>query len=106
MEMASRKTANGIDILPRVYRKVVGGRTLALVTGSANSDSSGRPSYDVVQRLAGGRLKAIWSLQHGFFVDRQDNMVLSPSFFWSARGMEVRSLYGEKLLPEEEWLRR
>jgi uncharacterized protein YbbC (DUF1343 family) len=96
---------SGIDCLPRVFNKIAGRGDLALVTGSANTDAAGRPSYDVVQRLAGGRLKAIWSLQHGFFIDRQDNMVLSPSFFWSARGVEVRSLYGEKLLPDEEWLR-
>jgi uncharacterized protein YbbC (DUF1343 family) len=99
------KAWNGIDLLPQAYGKIAGGRNVALVTGSANIDSRGRPSYEVVQRLAGGRLKAIWSLQHGFFIDRQDNMVLSPSFFWSARGVEVRSLYGEKLLPDEEWLR-
>jgi uncharacterized protein YbbC (DUF1343 family) len=99
------KKWNGIDMLPRVYQKIAGRRNAALVTGSANIDSQGRPSYEVVQRLAGGRLKAIWSLQHGFFIDRQDNMVLSPSFFWSARGVDVRSLYGEKLIPDEEWLR-
>lgn len=96
---------NGIDILPRVFKKIAGRRTMALATGSANVDAAGRPSYEVVQRLAGARLKAIWSLQHGFFIDRQDNMVLSPSFYWSARGVEVRSLYGEKLLPGEDWLK-
>ena len=96
---------NGIDVLPGVYRKLVGKRRIALVTASTSIDSQGRPSYEVIQRLAGGQLKAIWSLQHGFFIDRQDNMLLSPSFFWSARGMEVRSLYGKKLLPDEEWLR-
>jgi uncharacterized protein YbbC (DUF1343 family) len=95
---------NGIDLLPSVYRKVVGSRSIVLVTGSANVDSSGRPTYDVVRRLAGRRLKAIWSLQHGFFVDKQDNMVASPSFHWSQAGLPVRSLYGERLLPEAEWL--
>jgi uncharacterized protein YbbC (DUF1343 family) len=99
-----QKALNGIDILPQVGRKVIRDRPCALVTGSANIDAQGQPSYEVVQRLAGGRLKAIWSLQHGFFIDRQDNMVLSPSFFWSARGLDVRSLYGEKLLPDEDWL--
>jgi len=98
------KTSTGIDILPQIYKKVVGGRNVALVTGSANIDSAGRPTYEVVRRLAGERLKAIWSLQHGFFADRQDNMVPSPSFFWAEGGLEVRSLYGECLLPEEGWL--
>ena len=99
------KVLNGIDVLPGVYKKIVGGRNIALITGSANIDAAGRPTYEVVQRLAGARLKAIWSMQHGFFIDKQDNMVLSPSFFWSGRGVEVRSLYGEKLLPDDEWLR-
>ncbi len=98
------KTLSGIDILPHVYRKIVGDRKIALVTGSANIDSLGLPVYEVVKRLAGKRLKAIWALQHGFFADRQDNMVLSPSFFWAEGGLEVRSLYDEKLLPEAQWL--
>lgn len=95
---------NGIDILPGVYKAVVGDRAVGLITGSANFDRCGRPVFEVVQRLAGRRLKAIWSLQHGFFIDKQDNMVPSPSFFWAERGLEVRSLYGERLLPGEDWL--
>jgi uncharacterized protein YbbC (DUF1343 family) len=98
------KIANGIDILPAVYEKLVGRRNGALVTGSANIDSEGTPTYEVVRRLGAGRLKTIWSLQHGFFIDKQDNMVLSPSFFWSGGGVQVRSLYGEKLLPDADWL--
>jgi len=98
------KTLNGIDFLPSVYKKIVGDRSVVLVTGSANVDHSGRPTYEVVKRLAGGHLRAIWSLQHGFFIDKQDNMVTSPSFFWAEGGLEVRSLYGENLLPGEGWL--
>jgi uncharacterized protein YbbC (DUF1343 family) len=95
---------NGIDLLPHVYDKLVGRRSVALVSGSTTIDSRGRPVHEAVRRLAGKRLKAIWSLQHGFFGDKQDNMVLSPSFHWSQAGVEVRSLYGERLLPAEEWL--
>jgi uncharacterized protein YbbC (DUF1343 family) len=98
------RTLNGIDVLPEVYKKIIGGRPVALVTGSANIDSAGWPVYEAVKHLAGERLKAIWSLQHGFFIDKQDNMVSSPSFFWAEGGLEVRSLYGEILLPAEAWL--
>jgi len=98
------KILNGIDILPQVYRKVIGSRDVVLVTGSANIDSSGRPVYEVLQHLAKERLKAIWSLQHGFFVDKQDNMILSPSHAWPEFGLAIRSLYGKSLLPEEDWL--
>jgi uncharacterized protein YbbC (DUF1343 family) len=95
---------NGIDLFPQAFRRIIGGKAIVLVTGSANTDSRGKPVYEVVRRLAGKRLKAIWSLQHGFFVDRQDNMVPSPSFFWAEGGIQVRSLYGGSLLPEEGWL--
>jgi uncharacterized protein YbbC (DUF1343 family) len=95
---------NGIDVLPRAFKKIVGGRRLALLTGSANANAGGRPVYEVVRQLAGERLQAIWSLQHGFFVDKQDNMVLSPSLAWPELGLTIRSLYGESLLPEASWL--
>jgi uncharacterized protein YbbC (DUF1343 family) len=98
------KTLNGIDLLPRVYRDVIGRRGVALVTGSANIDSAGQPVYRAVHELAGKRLQAIWSLQHGFFIDRQDNMVASPSFYWKAGAISVRSLYGKRLLPGDDWL--
>ncbi len=95
---------NGIDVLPGAYRRIIGKRNIALVTGSSNIDSGGRPTCDVVRRLAGKRLQAIWSLQHGFFADKQDNMIASPSSYWQEGGLEVRSLYGDSLLPDERWL--
>lgn len=98
------KTLNGIDILPQVYKKVIGDKSFALLTGSANLDSCYRPAYEVAKRLAGSQLRCLWSLQHGFFLDKQDNMVLSPSFFWAELGLQVRSLYGDRLLPQEDWL--
>jgi uncharacterized protein YbbC (DUF1343 family) len=98
------RTVNGIDILPRKYARTIGARPLALVSGSAAVDGGGHPTYQVVRRLAGSNLRAIWSLQHGFFVDKQDNMVLSPSQPWPQLGLPIRSLYGRRLLPEKGWL--
>jgi uncharacterized protein YbbC (DUF1343 family) len=102
--MIVAKTLNGIDVLPLSFKKIVGNRSFALVSGSATVGADGRPVYETVRRLAGERLRAIWSLQHGFFVDRQDNMVLSPSHAWPEMSLAVRSLYGKSLLPDESWL--
>ncbi len=96
---------SGIDLLPGLYTRIVGRRRIALVAAGASTDGAGSPSWQVVGRLAGSRLKAIWSLQHGFFGDRQDNMIASPSFFWRQAGLPVRSLYGRGLLPDPGWLR-
>ena len=98
------KILNGIDILPGLFKKVISDRSFVLLTGSANIDSRGRPVYEVVKGLAGKRLRAVWSLQHGFFVDKQDNMILSPSHVWPELELTIRSLYGQRLLPEEDWL--
>lgn len=94
----------GIDVFKVNYESIIKERNFVLITGSSNVDAKGFPVYGVVKELAGERLKAIWSLQHGFFVDKQDNMILSDSFYWDAMGIEVKSLYGEQLEPKEEWL--
>ena len=94
----------GIDRFLKTGEKLLRGRSFALICGSANLDSSGTPVYFSLKQKFPDQLKAIWSLQHGFFVDKQDNMVLSPSFFWEKMGLEVRSLYGELLLPPPDWL--
>jgi uncharacterized protein YbbC (DUF1343 family) len=104
-EMIVAKIVNGIDVLPTSFGKIVGNKSFALVCGSATVDACGRPVYQVVRQLAGKNLRAIWSLQHGFFVDRQDNMVLSPSHDWPEMSLPVRSLYGESLLPDKSWLK-
>ena len=93
----------GIEFFKDNVDEVIKSRNIALITGSANIDSAGEPVFRVVKRLTGKKLKSIWSLQHGFFVDKQDNMILSGSFYWQDFDLEVKSLYGEKLLPEEEW---
>jgi uncharacterized protein YbbC (DUF1343 family) len=99
------KILSGADILPQLFKKILSNRSFVLLTGSANVDSRGRPVYEVVKGLAGKRLRAIWSLQHGFFVDKQDNMILSPSQVWPELALNIRSLYGQCLLPEEDWLK-
>lgn len=95
----------GIDVFQTNPDIVLKKRNFALITSSAVFDSVGNPSYQQVKKLAGGRMKAIWSLQHGFFVDQQDNMVFSNSFFWDEISCEIKSLYNENILPEKSWLK-
>ncbi|MCK4766499.1 MAG: DUF1343 domain-containing protein [Candidatus Aminicenantes bacterium] len=94
----------GIDIFQEKADAVLKGRNIALITGSSNIDLKGEPVFKIVKKLTGKKLQALWSLQHGFFVDKQDNMILSDSFYWPEFDLQVKSLYGEKLLPREEWL--
>lgn len=94
----------GIDIFKEGCDRILGKRNVALVTGSSVVDSSGCPVFQAVKTAAGNRLSAVWSLQHGFFIDKQDNMVLSDSFYWDRLGCRVHSLYGKTRLPRAEML--
>lgn len=94
----------GIDIFQNNHEGILNNRNFALITGSAMVDSCGNPTYWLLKKLTGSRMKAIWSLQHGFFVDKQDNMVFSDSLFWEELDCEIMSLYGENILPEKTWL--
>ncbi|MCP4214091.1 MAG: DUF1343 domain-containing protein [bacterium] len=95
----------GIDLLKDNPDKTLKNRNVVLITGSSNIDSDGVPVYLSIKQAAGDRLKAIWSLQHGFFVDKQDNMILSNSFTWRELELPIKSLYGKKLLPDDSWLK-
>lgn len=94
----------GIDVFLRDCDSVLTDRAFALATGGSTIDEHGVPVYRAIREAAGKRLKALWSLQHGFFTDRQDNMILSESFYWTEMDVHVRSLYGERLEPAEDWL--
>ena len=50
-------------------------KKIALITGSSNVNSYGESVFIKIKELAGINLKSIWSLQHGFFIDKQDNMI-------------------------------
>lgn len=94
----------GIDLFKENSDSILKKRNIVLITGSSNVDSDGIPVYNTVINSASKQLKAIWSLQHGFFIDKQDNMIPSNSFYWKDFDIEIKSLYGENLLPETQWL--
>lgn len=94
----------GIDHFKENSDAILKKRNIVLITGSSNVDSGGIPVYRTVKKLAAEQLRAIWSLQHGFFFDKQDNMILSNSFYWKDFDIEIKSLYGKNLLPDLKWL--
>jgi len=95
---------SGVDKIEKIFASGLNKKNIVLITGSSNVDSSGNPVYLKVKGFAGNNLKSIWSLQHGFFVDKQDNMVFSEPFYWKELDINVRSLYGESLIPQKNWI--
>jgi uncharacterized protein YbbC (DUF1343 family) len=77
---------------------------VGLLCNSASVDRRLRLS---VERMVGefpGALKVLLSPQHGFWAEKQDNMILSSHEISTRWGVPLYSLYGETLRPTGEML--
>ena len=77
---------------------------VGLLTHPAAVDRAFVSSARLLGGLLGSRLKALFGPQHGFFGDKQDNMIESPDRDHPASGVRIHSLYGEHRQPTPEML--
>jgi uncharacterized protein YbbC (DUF1343 family) len=75
------------------------GKRLGLLCNQASTDRNLRHSRDVLLDLYGSRLTCLFSPQHGFFSEKQDNMIESDHANDPVSGLPVFSLYGEARKP-------
>jgi len=78
------------------------GRRLGLLCNPASVDRRLRHARDLIQARFPGQLKALYSPQHGFFAEKQDNMIESEHITDPVFGLPVFSLYGQTRIPTEE----
>ncbi len=92
---------NFLDHPPAVVR----GRNLGLLFNPA----SVTPGFTLASRAVldrfPGRLKALFTPQHGLFAAKQDNMIESGHGVDPATGVPAFSLYSETRIPPDEWLK-
>lgn len=72
---------------------------LGLLCNQAATDRSFRHSRDLLVNRFGSRLRCLFSPQHGFFSEKQDNMIESADAVDRTTGLPVFSLYGEVRKP-------
>ena len=58
----------------------------------------------LIDKTYPGQLKALYSPQHGFHAEKQDNMIESSHMFDHALNIPVYSLYGNTRIPTEDML--
>ncbi len=75
------------------------GKRLGLLCNQASTDHNLRHSRDVLLKLYGDQLTCLFSPQHGFFSEKQDNMIESDHCKDPMTGLPVFSLYGEARKP-------
>ena len=85
-------------------KKVFKGKRIGLVCNISSVDENLKHVIDVVRELKAD-LKAIFGPQHGFIMDKQDNMKESPDSSNSEFGVPVYSLYGEHRVPQKYMLK-
>jgi len=74
-------------------------RRLGLLCNPASVDSEFRHARDLIHSRLPGHLTAIFSPQHGFFAEKQDNMIESADLMDPVLNIPVFSLYGKTRKP-------
>lgn len=79
---------------------------IALLTHQAAITKDFTLSYELFYEAFRENLLYLFSPQHGLFSEKQANMQLSPDEHEPFFGIEVKSLYGERLAPDLEDLKK
>ena len=75
---------------------------LGLLANPASVNCRFEHARDLIARRFPGQLKALFSPQHGFFAEKQDNMIASADGTDPLFGIPIFSLYGETRTPTAE----
>ncbi len=94
----------GIEQLLNDPPRFLMGRRLGLLCNQASTDSSLIHSRDLVNEAFPGQLTCLFSPQHGFFSEKQDNMIESGHQLDQITGLPIFSLYGDRRKPTAEML--
>ncbi|MEW6428202.1 MAG: DUF1343 domain-containing protein [Thermodesulfobacteriota bacterium] len=92
----------GIEELGKRPTNLLAGRRLALLCNQASTDSRLRHSRDLLAARFPGALTCLFTPQHGFFSEKQDNMIESGHWRDPLLDIPVYSLYAERRRPSEE----
>ena len=89
----------GIEQLVASPPPSLAGRRLGLLCNQASTDRCFVHSRDLILKAFPGRLSCLFSPQHGFFSEKQDNMIESDHMTDRISGLPIYSLYGESRKP-------
>ncbi len=91
----------GIEQLVASPPEWLAGSRIGLLCNQASTDRNLKHSKDLVYKYFPGQLSCLFSPQHGFFSDKQDNMIESSHSTDGATGVKIFSLYGEQRKPDK-----
>jgi len=92
----------GLERFIEIPPKWIQGCRLGLLSNPASIDRDFRHARELINLKMPGQLAALYSPQHGFFAEKQDNMIESEDMIDPELNIPVFSLYGEKRIPTKE----
>ena len=92
----------GLDTLKHTPVPDLKGKRLGLLANPASVDSSFCHAKTLIRQHYPGQLTALFSPQHGFHAEKQDNMIESDHGRDSELGIPIYSLYSETRVPTPE----
>ena len=91
----------GLEELIAEPQRWVGDERIGLLCNPASVDRALTHARTMIHQAFPGKLKALYSPQHGFFAEKQDNMIESQDMLDPALKIPVFSLYGQSRVPSE-----
>ena len=92
----------GLEVLVHDESKSFAGQRVGYLSNQASTDRHFIHGRILLQHKYGDRLTTLFSPQHGFFSEKQDNMIESDHVIDSVTGLPIYSLYGEHRRPTPE----
>lgn len=102
--MTKKAVVPGLEVLAKSRPRWLKDRRVGLLMHQASVTRSLVSARDVLHRLCGARLTALFGPQHGIAGEKQDNMIESPHASDARLGIPVFSLYSETRSPTREML--
>ncbi len=94
----------GLRLLLDSPPAAMSGKRLGLLCNPASVDTRCRHARDLIHAAFPGRLTALFSPQHGFYAEKQDNMIESSDIIDPILNIPVFSLYGRTRVPTREMM--
>lgn len=94
----------GLEVLLQSHPSSLQGKRLGLLTNQASVNRGLIHNRILLQKYYGENLTTLFSPQHGFYSEKQDNMIESDHMKDDLTGLPVFSLYGDLRKPNEKML--
>lgn len=89
----------GLEVLMQDASKSFAGQRLGYLSNQASTNRNFSHGRILLQEKYGDQLTTLFSPQHGFFSEKQDNMIESAHVVDVVTGLPIYSLYGEHRRP-------